>query len=217
MRSDTATTTGMGRRTFLKASAGLAGATAAGATASAPAVAQDSGSGQSPFDGWFDNVSNYDGVVDMTGNSEVTVEVGASGNDGNFAFAPAAVRVDPGTTVVWEWTGQGGSHNVVAEDGSFESEMVGEQGHTFEQTVEAEGVTKYACSPHEAMGMKGALVVGDEAASSAPDAAATGAGGGGFDGEEMLAIGAGAALVAALLGLPVAEMRRRKEGSSGRS
>ncbi|WP_115864888.1 halocyanin domain-containing protein [Halorussus litoreus] len=151
------------RRTFLKGTAGLAGVAAVGAGASVPAAAQ------SPFGGWFDGVGNYDGVVDRRGESEVTVEVGAQGNGGNFAFGPAAVRIDPGTTVIWEWTGQGSMHNVSADDGSFESEMVGEAGHTFEQTFENEGVTKYVCTPHATMGMKGAIVVGDDAATDASD------------------------------------------------
>jgi halocyanin-like protein len=149
------------RRTFLKGAAGVAGIAAAPATASRPAAAQ------SAFGGWFENVSNYDGVVDKTGNSEVTIEVGAKGNNGSFAFGPAAVRVDPGTTVVWQWTGKGGSHNVVADDGSFESQMTNSSGHTFEETLEKTGVFKYACTPHEAMGMKGAVVVGSDAASGA--------------------------------------------------
>nr|WP_321112662.1 halocyanin domain-containing protein [Halorussus salinisoli] len=134
---------------------GAAAASAAAAGLSGPAAAE------TDLSAWFDGVSNYDGVVDETGQPEVTIEVGAKGNNGAFAFGPAAVRVDPGTTVVWEWTGEGGSHNVAAEDGSFESEMVGEQGHTFEQTFEENGVVKYACTPHKPMGMKGALVVGD--------------------------------------------------------
>jgi halocyanin-like protein len=120
----------------------------------------DSGGGESmEFDGWFDDVSNYDGVVDETGSSEVTVEVGADGNNGAFAFAPAAITVSEGTTVVWEWTGEGGSHNVAAEDADFESETVGEAGHTFEHTFDSAGTYKYACTPHRAMGMKGAIVV----------------------------------------------------------
>ncbi|SFG83813.1 halocyanin domain-containing protein [Halopelagius inordinatus] len=123
------------------------------------APTSESGGGEASFDGWFDDVSNYDGVVDETGTSDVTVTVGASGNNGNYAFAPAAVRVDSGTTVVWEWTGEGGSHNVAADDGSFESEMVGESGHTFEHTFEEAGTYKYICTPHKAMGMKGAVVV----------------------------------------------------------
>ncbi|MFD1645182.1 halocyanin domain-containing protein [Haloarchaeobius litoreus] len=111
------------------------------------------------FGGWFDNVGNFDGVADHTGESEVTVTVGAQGNGGGFAFDPAAIRVDTGTTVVWEWTGDGGSHNVVADGGSFESDLVGSSGHTFEQTFDSSGTVKYFCSPHEQMGMKGAVVV----------------------------------------------------------
>jgi halocyanin-like protein len=120
----------------------------------------DSGSGSEPsFDGWFDGVGNFDGVVDRTGQSEVEVTVGAEGNGGNFAFAPAAVRVDSGTTVVWRWTGKGSTHNVVDEGGSFESELVAEEGHTFSHTFEESGTVKYVCTPHRAVGMKGAVVV----------------------------------------------------------
>jgi halocyanin-like protein len=89
----------------------------------------------------------------------VTVTVGAQGNGGYLAFDPAAVRVSSGTTVTWEWTGQGGSHNVVAEDGSFESELVAEEGHTFSHTFEESGAYRYYCQPHETLGMNGAVVV----------------------------------------------------------
>ncbi|MFB9826103.1 halocyanin domain-containing protein [Halobaculum roseum] len=116
-------------------------------------------SGNASFDGWFDDVDNYDGVVDETSADEVTVEVGTEANGGYYGFGPAAVRVSTGTTVVWEWTGQGSSHNVAAEDGSFESELVSEEGHTFSHTFDSSGTTKYACTPHKAMGMKGVVVV----------------------------------------------------------
>ncbi|ELZ65686.1 halocyanin [Haloferax prahovense DSM 18310] len=119
-----------------------------------------SGDGSAPqFDGWFDNVDNYDGVLDKTGSSTVTVTVGAQANGGAFGFGPAAVRVSTGTTVVWEWNGKGGSHNVAAADGGFESELVGDSGHTFEHTFEEAGTYRYACTPHETLGMKGAVVV----------------------------------------------------------
>ncbi|WP_436925268.1 halocyanin domain-containing protein [Halosimplex amylolyticum] len=145
-----------GRRNVMKTLA--IGATAGGlaTVGSAPAAAQST-----DLSDWFSNVSNVDGVVDETGKSEVTVEVGVQGNNGAFGFGPAAVRVDPGTKVVWEWTGEGTPHNVVAEDGSFESDMISEAGATFTHTFESAGVTKYACVPHKAMGMKGAVVVGD--------------------------------------------------------
>ncbi|WP_115863448.1 halocyanin domain-containing protein [Halorussus litoreus] len=118
-----------------------------------------SGDGSTDFGGWFENVGNFDGVVDETGSDEVTVEVGAQGNGGNFAFSPAAVKISSGTNVVWEWTGKGSMHNVVAEDGSFESEQTSEEGFTFEQTFDSTGTYEYICVPHETMGMKGAVVV----------------------------------------------------------
>jgi halocyanin-like protein len=120
---------------------------------------ESSGDSEPDFGGWFEGVSNFDGVVDETGSSEVTVTVGSSANGGNFGFDPAALRVDAGTTVVWEWNGKGGSHNVAADDGSFESELVAEEGHTFSHTFEEAGTVKYACTPHETVGMKGAVVV----------------------------------------------------------
>jgi halocyanin-like protein len=146
------------RRTVLRGAVGLT-ATSLAATGATPVAGQESS--EPDYGSWFDDVSNYDGTVDERGSSEVTVTVGAEGNNGNYGFGPAAVRVDPGTTVVWEWTGKGNGHNVVAEDGSFESELSTEAGHTFEQTFEEPGVYKYACVPHKMMGMKGAVVVGD--------------------------------------------------------
>ena len=105
---------------------------------------------------YLSDANNYDSVQDMTGEDSVTVEVGA-GN--GLAFGPAGIQVDSGTTVTWEWTGEGGGHNVVDEDGKFESEIVSEGGHTFEYTFEESGTTRYYCAPHKASGMKGAVVV----------------------------------------------------------
>jgi len=173
------------RRTFLRATAAaaLAGSTALAGCSSASSDAGNDGDTQAPdasgggdggdssgsnggsgggstdFGGWFDDTSNFDGVVDETGTERVTVEVGATGNDGNFAFDPPAIRVSEGTTVVWKWTGEGGSHDVVAADGSFEADLNGTAGHTFEHTFDASGTTKYYCMPHKSMGMKGAVVV----------------------------------------------------------
>jgi halocyanin-like protein len=113
------------------------------------------------FGGYLSNVDNYDGsVADETGSSSVTIQVGTEGNGGAFAFSPPAVQVDAGTTVTWEWTGQGGQHNVVAEEGAdFESDLTAESGFTFEQTFDSTGVVKYFCRPHEALGMKGVVEV----------------------------------------------------------
>lgn len=114
------------------------------------------------FGDWFEGVSNYDGLHDRRGQSEVRVRVGAEGNDGDFAFAPAAVQIDPGATVVWEWTGNGGGHNVVATDGTFDSgSPVAEAGVNYRYTFDEAGVHRYYCAPHRALGMKGGVVVGE--------------------------------------------------------
>ncbi|MFC4551057.1 MULTISPECIES: halocyanin domain-containing protein [Halorussus] len=96
-------------------------------------------------------------MVDRTGKSTVRIQVGSQGNGGAFGFSPAAVKVSPGTEVVWEWVD--GMHNDEAEDGSFKSELVGETGHTFAHTFAMTGTTKYFCLLHKAMGMKGVIVV----------------------------------------------------------
>lgn len=123
-------------------------------------------------------------VVDETGKKKVTVVVGAEGNGGTYAFGPAAVRIDPGTTVVWQWSGNGGMHNVIAENGSFESDLQEKAGATFEHTFEADGINRYYCEPHRAMGMKGIVLVGNTALPGATDKneATEPAYGGWFDG-----------------------------------
>jgi halocyanin-like protein len=115
------------------------------------------GGAPSEVESYLSDANTYDGVEDMTGQSEVTVEVGAGQG---LAFSPAAIQVDPGTTVTWEWTGEGGAHNVMDEDGNFESELTQEEGFTFTHTFEEEGITQYYCQPHKGVGMKGAVVVG---------------------------------------------------------
>ena len=119
--------------------------TAAGGDGAGATPATTASAGEFDFGGWLADTSNYDGTTaDMRGTASVTVEVGVSGNDGAFAFGPPAVRVDPGTTVTWEWTGDGGQHNVVAESGAdFSSgDPTNEAGHTFERTVDSAGVVK---------------------------------------------------------------------------
>jgi halocyanin-like protein len=111
------------------------------------------------FGAWFANTANYEEVADRTGQSEATVQVGASGNGGNLAYEPAAVVVDSGTTVVWEWTGDGGQHNVVDREDEFESTLTEAAGHTFEYTVSTPGTRLYFCVPHRSVGMRGAVVV----------------------------------------------------------
>lgn len=112
---------------------------------------------------WFDEVDNYEGTVDLRGEDEVSVRVG-TGEEG-LQFDPPAILVDHLATVVWEWTGKGGQHNVVhepetdGEDRMFESELIGEEGETYEYTFNHEQVYRYYCEPHRDLGMKGAVTV----------------------------------------------------------
>jgi len=134
--------------------------TPAGTPADTPTATP--GGAEVDYGDWFADTDNYDGTtVDARGESTVTVQVGVEANGGAFGFGPPAVWVDPGTTVRWEWTGEGGSHNVVAVDDSFRSgDPAGSADTTFEYTVEEEGTTRYFCSPHRGVGMKGAVVAG---------------------------------------------------------
>jgi serine/threonine-protein kinase len=102
-------------------------------------------------------------LADRTGQDEVTVSVG--GGDNGFAFDKPGIVVSTGTTVIWEWTGEGGTHNIVSDDGSdyeFESELTDKTGYTIEQTVDETGVALYVCTPHRTLGMYGAVAVVDE-------------------------------------------------------
>ncbi len=131
------------------------------------------------FDGWFADVDDYDGVGDLTGQSTVDVQVGAGAD--NLAFSPPAIRISQGATVVWEWTGEGGSHNVRVEDQPGDAAWNGyrplqaEPGFTYEHAFETPGTYLYYCGPHLQMGMKGAVVVDD----------GDSVGGGGGDDEEL--------------------------------
>lgn len=154
-----------GRRGFLRAASSVAVlGLLAGCTGNGNDGSDGSGTdGPSSVDEWLSETGNYDTVHDLTGQSTVTVEVGAQGNAGSNAFAPAAIRISPGTTVTWTWVN--GYHNVVATDGAFDSGSA-EQNATFTHTFDASGTFYYYCKPHRSMGMKGAVVVeaqGDDA------------------------------------------------------
>ena len=153
------------RRDFLKAAGIMAVVGSAGLAGCTGRAAQPQPSGpQLPdepnYKGWFDGVDNYDHTHDMRRQDAAIIEVGTKGNMGDFGFGPAAIAVSPHTTVTWEWTGRGGTHNVVADQGTFNSgPPVADAGTTFAFTFDRPGVYKYVCEPHEAMGMKGAVIV----------------------------------------------------------
>lgn len=123
------------------------------------------------YGGWLEGIDG--GFRDARGESSVTVEVGADGNNGSFAFSPAGLWVDPGTTVTWEWTGSGGQHNVNGQSGApIESDLTDEEGFTYEYTFDDPGITTYQCDPHASLGMRGAVAVGDDVPLAGGDGAA---------------------------------------------
>ncbi|TKX53002.1 halocyanin, partial [Halorubrum sp. SP3] len=96
----------MKRRDFVRTAGGATAAVAASAGATGTAAAQEV-QPDWPSGAADGNVGSY---TDARGQDEVTISVGAGSN--GLAFDPTLVWVDEGTTVTWEWTGAGGSHNV---------------------------------------------------------------------------------------------------------
>lgn len=157
---DTSDTEGYTRRRLLRAGAGVAAAGAVTAATAGTASAQDQ------YGGHLSDTGNFEGTADARGLDEVPLQVGV-GSDGLLFGPTAAVLVDPGASVVWEWTGRGGRHNVrhtagESEPAFYSGDPVSEAGHTFEYTFEEEGVFPYICVPHETAGMKGVIVVGED-------------------------------------------------------
>ena len=155
------------RRALLR---GVAGATAV-STAAGTAAAQEGeggegggGGNQRPvFPSYVDGAEGGE-YSDERGNSEVTVEVGAGSNQ--VAFAPTKIWIDPGTTVNFEWVSNG--HNVLPnsqpEGAGWEGsgQALENEGFSYSHTFETGGMYTYLCSPHEQLGMKGAIAVGSE-------------------------------------------------------
>ncbi len=171
--------TDLDRRQILKGGGaaltlGLAGCLSdgRGVPGRSPPVEEDGGDDGSPSGPGFQaqvdehlaDTSNYDGTVeDMTGQGSVDVTNGdvEGVEDQPFAFGPSAIQVDPGTTVTWTWSGSTG-HSVTHDNGdAFNSEIQSGDGTTFEYTFDDPGLYLYICIPHESLGQKGAVVVGD--------------------------------------------------------
>jgi halocyanin-like protein len=147
------------RRQALRASAGAVAGAATLTTAGAASAQTDA------YGGYLSD-AEWDGTtVDGTAMDNVVVNVGA-GQQG-LQYGPAAIYIEPGTTLTWTWTGNGGGHNVQHEADNqvfAQEELVEEPGHTYEFTFEEShtGAHQYFCTPHKALGMKGVVVVGED-------------------------------------------------------
>jgi halocyanin-like protein len=145
------------RRTVLRSTA-LAGVAATAGCLGSAAAPSDEEPPEQSLEEWLatTNVGAAE-FRDRRFSDSVAVHVGMHGQ---YSFAPAAIRVTPGTTVTWTWPDDGGAHNVVATDGSFDSgEPVEGRTRSFEHTFEATGTHRYVCEPHREQGMKGVVAV----------------------------------------------------------
>lgn len=107
------------------------------------------------------------------GEPSATAEVMLQTQDGQHHYAPHAVWVERGGTVTW--TNESGRHDVVSyhpdnddkprripeEAAPWSTSMLSDEGATFSHTFETEGVYDYYCTPHEAFGMVGTVIVGN--------------------------------------------------------
>ena len=106
-------------------------------------------------------------VVDETDDVTCDVTIGIS-SDG-YGFSPAAVTIDVGQTVCWQWTDAGMGHNVKEVDGMKSTTYVdggvysGTAATTvdFHHTFTEDTIFYYACEPHISMDMFGKVTVGD--------------------------------------------------------
>ena len=187
----------MDRRKFVKftgvaAAAGVTGCLGGGGDDGGDGNETDDGgdNGDGGNGGGGDTTAGQDGnYSDMTGQDEVEVSVGAGPS--GYKFDPADVRVDPGTTVRWVWTGRGSQHNVVQSDGAetvsepmFESELVATEGNEFTYTFEESGTYDYVCSVHLAQDMVGSVeVVEGEGGGDGGNETDTDTGNGGMNGD----------------------------------
>ena len=69
----------------------------------------------------------------------------------DFAFDPPHIQVSVGDTVTWTQGADGAPHTVTADDESFDSPNLTDEGETFEFTFEEAGEFSYVCSIHPEM------------------------------------------------------------------
>lgn len=101
-----------------------------------------------------------------TGTDMPSVEMVTDDDAEEYYFDPVGLAVEPGTTV--EWSNRSGEHSSTAyedripsEAAAWDSELLSEEGETFSHTFDAEGTYDYFCTPHQALGMVGRIVVGE--------------------------------------------------------
>ncbi len=93
---------------------------------------------------------------------EDIVEVSVGGDDGENVFDPEFVKIDPGTTIHWNWVS--GNHDLVPKENPVRSDWEGvderhEPDYDHLHTFVHPGAYEYVCSPHVEDGMIGTVFV----------------------------------------------------------
>lgn len=107
------------------------------------------------------------------GGSNATTVAMVTDGDQNY-FDPIGLFVEQGTTVTWQidsgahsstayQEGNGPAQTTRIPEGAeaWNSDILSEQGATFEHTFETVGTYDYFCIPHKTLGMVGRVVVGE--------------------------------------------------------
>ncbi|MEX2224950.1 MAG: plastocyanin/azurin family copper-binding protein [Dehalococcoidia bacterium] len=107
------------------------------------------------------------GTILLSGPPAARAQESATVSVGDNVFSPAAVTIDVGGTVTWNWSGVN-PHTVTASDGSFESPQ--QATGSFSQTFNTAGTFNYSCEVHGQV-MSGTVTV-NAAAGGEPTAGA---------------------------------------------
>jgi plastocyanin/glucose/arabinose dehydrogenase len=104
----------------------------------------------------------------VPGRAQETYEVSVQDN----FFSPDEITINVGDTIEWVSTGTTFAHNVVADDGSFDSGVPTSSAFTFSVTFDEPGTYQYYCELHGApggIGMSGVIIVVDPTATPPTD------------------------------------------------
>jgi halocyanin-like protein len=119
--------------------------------------------GDPPIEPWVPEANGFDGeVADRRGQTDVSIQVGAGPN--GHAFDPAAVIVDPGATITWEWVDDSGAHYVVSRvrikyDPDTIPDLIDDGTYSTSETLNIPQMKRYACYNHHDDGMRAAVIV----------------------------------------------------------
>ena len=115
---------------------------------------------------WASAADNFDDagdIEDHTGEDSVTVLNGEQPG-ANYVFEPAVVRIDAGTEVVWEWTTNNHTVDLIPGEGATLTDwddhpQAENEGYEYATTFDEPGVALYECVPHRAQNQRGAGIV----------------------------------------------------------